>query len=69
MARGFGGQIQPATAWISGLTQDGDGLPRAVEPGLHPVEHRFVLPVFLAFELVRRALGFEPAGQAAVRLR
>ena len=44
MARGFGGRIQPATAWISGLTQDGDGLPRAVEPGLHPVEHRFVLP-------------------------
>ena len=69
MERGFGGRIQLATAGISGLTRDGDGLRRAVESGLYPVEHRFVLPAFLAFELVRRALGFEPAGQAAVRLR
>jgi len=54
---------------LNGLSADGHGLWHAVDPGLHPVEHGFVLPALLPFDLVSRALGFEPAGWHAVRLR
>ena len=47
---------------LDGLSTDDHGLGHAVEPGLRPVEHRFVLPAFPPFDFVSRALEFKPAG-------
>ena len=55
-------RLEGSERMFNGLSADDHGLWHAVEPGLHPVEHRFVLPAFLPFDLVRGALGFEPAG-------
>ena len=55
-------RLEGSETMLNGLSADDHGLGHAVEPRLHPVEHRFVLPAFLPFDLVRGALGFEPAG-------
>ena len=58
-------RLEGSERMLNCLSADDHGLWHAVEPGLRPVEHRFVLPAFLPFDLVRRALGFEPAGYAS----
>ncbi len=59
-------RLEGSERMLNGLSTNDHGLRHAVEPGLHPVEHRFVLPAFPPFDLVSRALGFEPARWAPV---
>jgi hypothetical protein len=40
------------------------GVWHPIEPGLHPVEHRLMLPALVPFDLVECALGFQPATRA-----
>jgi hypothetical protein len=49
---------------LDGLSSDAHGVGHALEPGLHLVEHAFVLPALDPLQLVRGASGFERAGEA-----
>ena len=49
---------------LDGLSADAHGVGLLVEPRLHFIEDAFMPPTFDPFELVRRALGFERAGEA-----
>ena len=49
---------------LDGLSADAHGVGQLVELGLHLIEDAFMLPTLDPFELVRRALGFERAGEA-----
>jgi hypothetical protein len=59
---------KPRRAWgrpADGLSADAHRLGHIVEPDLHLVEHAFMLPAFDPPQLVRRALGFQCAGEAS----
>ena len=51
---------------LDGLSADAHGVGLLVEPSLHFIEDAFMPPTFDPFELVRRALGFERAGEVSV---
>ena len=59
-------RLERSEGVFDGLTADAHGIGHVVEPGLHRVEHAFVLPALESFELVRRAFRFERTGEAGL---
>ena len=49
---------------LDGLSADAHGVGQLIEPSLHLIKDAFMLPTLDPFELIRRALWFEWAGEA-----